>query len=172
MDAKDIWLLVAGTILGFVTNILSTFAIPTVGSAFGKLKSGFIERNKARALANYCLVSDLKTGKRDKYLYALNHWGHICLMTFLALGSGFAGVMTGLFARPLLRDGNETLAHNGRDALSMRVIAFLLAILVLVMIARILWRSIHLDLTLSRVEQFDHYRAELMRQFPDIKLPD
>ncbi|MCK1547165.1 hypothetical protein IVA87_19220 [Bradyrhizobium sp. 147] len=48
MEAKDIWLLVAGTILGFVTNILSTFAMPTIGTAFGKLKSGFIERNKAR----------------------------------------------------------------------------------------------------------------------------
>ena len=71
MEARDAWLLLAGTVLGFVANLVATFAAPPVGSAFGKLGSGFIERNKAGTLAYNGLVQDSISGKRDKYLLAL-----------------------------------------------------------------------------------------------------
>ena len=47
METKDSWLLLAGAALGYVINLMATFTAPSVGSAFGKLKSGFIERKKA-----------------------------------------------------------------------------------------------------------------------------
>src|ERR1700738_4392109 len=75
METKDAWLLLAGFILGYIGNLIATFTAPSVGSAFIKLKSGFIERNKASALASYAVVRDLKSGKRDKYLHTLTNWG-------------------------------------------------------------------------------------------------
>jgi hypothetical protein len=80
METKDVWLLLAGAVPGYVINLTATFTAPSVGTAFGKLKSGFIERNKARALAANAEVRDLKSGERDKYLYAINHWGFISLL--------------------------------------------------------------------------------------------
>ena len=47
METKDVWLLLAGAVVGYVINLTATFTAPSVGSAFGKLKSGFIERKKA-----------------------------------------------------------------------------------------------------------------------------
>ena len=63
MEAKDYWLLIAGALLGYVVNLIATYKAPSVGWAFSKLKSGFIERNKARALAGYALVWGLKSGQ-------------------------------------------------------------------------------------------------------------
>jgi len=58
MEAKDAWLLFAGAFLGFVGSLLATFAAPPLSTAFGKLKSGFIERNKAKALHPASLKRD------------------------------------------------------------------------------------------------------------------
>jgi hypothetical protein len=33
-------------------------------------------------------------------------------------------------------------------------------------------RTLHLTLTLTRVENFEDYRAELLRRWPDLNLPD
>jgi len=60
METKDAWILLAGTMLGFVASLLATFTAPSIGSAFDRLKSGFIERNKARALFSYAEVLALK----------------------------------------------------------------------------------------------------------------
>jgi hypothetical protein len=40
METKDVWLLLAGAVLGYVINLMATFTAPSVGTAFGKLKSG------------------------------------------------------------------------------------------------------------------------------------
>jgi hypothetical protein len=79
MDTKDIEILLAGAFLGFLASLLATFTAPPLGAVLGKFKSGFVERNKASAVANYHTVLGLKLGKRDKYLYAIKSWGFIIL---------------------------------------------------------------------------------------------
>jgi hypothetical protein len=97
--AKYAWLLLAGGILGFVGSLLATFTAPSVGDAFGKLKAGFIERNKASALASFTQVRDLKSGKRDKYLYAINNWGFVSLITLGSIFAFVVGLATGRVMR-------------------------------------------------------------------------
>jgi hypothetical protein len=83
MEAKDYWLLLASIPISYLAGLLTTFTAPTIGRAYDKLKSGFIERNKATALSRYPVVRDLKSGKRDKYLYAISGWGSV--LCFLML---------------------------------------------------------------------------------------
>jgi hypothetical protein len=99
METKDAWILVAGAILGFIGSLLATFTSPSIGRVFGKLKSGFIERNKTSALSAYIEVRDLSTGKRDKYLYAINSWGFMGLFFSSSFMAGIAGLATGAIMR-------------------------------------------------------------------------
>ena len=159
MEAKDIWLLLAGAALGFVGSVLATFAAPSIGSVFGKLKSGFIERSKSNALASYVVVRDLHTGKRDKYLYAINGWASI---NVLILGGLMAGGL-GFITRRLVGGPIEPI-HPVRTLL-----ALIVGILIVLLVLRHL---LTLFLTLNRVDNFDHYRAELLKRWPDIQLPE
>jgi hypothetical protein len=142
MDTKDAWLLFAGTILGFVTNLLSTFAAPSLGSAFGKLKSGFIERNKAKALASYLDVHDLKTGK-NKYLYAINHWGSFSLM--LLVGS-MGGIME-IVSRKALGPPSSPMHQES-------LVLWFFLVTGLVLLVLILRRTLRVFLNLSRSAEF------------------
>jgi hypothetical protein len=159
MDARDIWLLLAGAVLAYAVNLLTTYTVPPLNSAFGKLRAGFIERNKSRALAAYAFVHDLKTGKRDKYLYAINGWGMLGAMMLVL----FTAVLMGLVIRRAFDLPNE--AAPGFRLLLALAIAVGLAVMVLSRIMR-------LALTLYRLDNFEAYRASLLRRWPDIKLPD
>jgi hypothetical protein len=157
MEAKDAWLLFAGAFLGFVGSLLATFAAPPLSTAFGKLKSGFIERNKAKALARYSEVRDLRSGKRDKYFYAINHWG---VLTFITVTTPLA-VLLGFETRIAFG-----LPHTGAQAsIAAVVVALLLAVF-------LLRRTLRFLLTLGRLENFENYRAQLLRRWPDIVLPE
>jgi hypothetical protein len=159
MDAKDIWLLIAGAVLGYPVALLATFTTPPLSSAFSKLKSGFIERNKAKALAAYAFVHDLKSGKRDKYLYAINGWGLLSAIILVGFAAVFVGIATGnVLGRP-----------HGENALGFRLLGLAITVGVALMF---LSRTIHLALTLARLDNFEAYRASLLRRWPDIKLPD
>ena len=129
MEAKDYWLLIAGALLGYVVNLIATYTAPSVGWAFSKLKSGFIERNKARALAGYALVWGLKSGQVDKYIYALNNWGFILVyVVFFAMCSVVAllsndpiGKWSNLFvSRAPGFQAHLTLAPNREQACQFR----------------------------------------------------
>jgi hypothetical protein len=163
MEAKDMWLLLAGAVFGYVINLTATFTAPSVGTAFSKLKSGFIERNKARALAAYAEVCGLKSGKRDKYLYAINHWG---LVTFLSV-TGFLGAFIVFAARRAIGPDSFYRAQENAPAFWVFVSAIAAFLMFL-----IVWMTLRQVLTLSRVENFEDYRAELLRRWPDIDLPD
>jgi hypothetical protein len=158
MEAKDTWLLIAGGILGFIGSLLATFAAPPVDTAIGKLKSGFIERNKAKALASYRLVWTLKSSKTDKYLYAINHWGTLSFITATAPLAAFLGIASSIiFGGPQLP----------------RPIAFSMgAFIALLIVGWLLMRTLRFLLAIARVENFEHYRAELLRRWPDLDLPD
>jgi hypothetical protein len=139
----------AGSILGFLTSLLATFTALPIGNAFGKLKSGLIERNKAKALASYAVVQDLKSGKWDKYLYALNSWGFVIVhLVFFAMCTTI-GL---LHSEPIIRLAGGVGSGIGM-ALSLRRLSYLI-------------------MTLRRVEGFDYYRAELLRRWPDLVLPE
>lgn len=148
METKDVWLLGIGAFLGFLGSLLATFAAPPVGTVISKLKSGFIERNKSRALANFAVVQDLRTGKRDKYLYTLERWGFALFWMLLFALSGI-------------------LFMIGPDQYRLPFGAFIL-ITALSGMERIALATI----TVARLENFEHYRAQLLRRWPDIKLPD
>lgn len=148
MGTKDVWLLLAGAALGYVINLITTFTAPSVGSAFGKLKSGFIERNKAKALAAYAEVRDLKSGAWDKYLYALNSWGFILVYMLFCIMSSIIAVL-----------GNPEI----------KVPAGIGAVLTSLMALR---RTAYVVIALNRIRNFEDYRAELLRRWPDINLPD
>jgi hypothetical protein len=148
MDIKDTWLLLLGGIVGYIGSLIATFTAPSVTSVFGKLRSGFIERNKARALDAYVEARDLKSGKRDKYLYAIMSWGFILVhMLFFVTGS-----IIGLLDK-------DTVLRL--PSLAIAMFATLMA----------LRRTAYLVLTLDRVANFENYRAELLRRWPDIILP-
>jgi hypothetical protein len=148
METKDAWLLLAGAVLGYIINLMATFTAPSVGTAFSKLKSGFIERNKAKALAAYVEVCDLKSGTWDKYLYALNSWGFILVYMLFCIMCSIIAVL-----------GNpEIKVPAGIGA----VLGWLMAIR----------RTAYLVITLNRIRNFETYRAELLRRWPDINLPD
>lgn len=157
METKDAWILLAGAFLGFVGSLLATFAAPPVGSAFGKLKSGFIERNKAKALARYSEVRDLRSGKRDKYFYAINHWGVLTFITVTTPLAVLLGFETGL-ALGLPRTGAQ-----------VSIAAVGVALLLLFFFLR---RTLRFLLTLGRLDNFENDRAELLRRWPDIVLPE
>jgi hypothetical protein len=159
MEAKDAWILLAGALLGFLTSLLATFTAPSIGGTFDKLKSGFIERNKASALASYTLVRDLKSGKRDKYLYAINHWGMISFLTLGSIFSGAAGLVTG------------RLLHQAEHTFPTGAPLFLLAFPIVVL-ALVFRSTMRLLLTLDRVENFQRYRAKLLQRWPDLVLPE
>jgi hypothetical protein len=163
MEAKDMWLLLAGAVLGYVINLTATFTAPSVGTAFGKLKSGFIERNKARALAAYAEVRDLKSGKRDKYLYAISHWG---LVTFLYPTSFLAAFIV-FAARRAIGPDSFYQAQENAPAFWLFVSAIAASLIFAVVSG-----TLRVVLTLSRLENFEDYRAELLRRWPDIELPD
>lgn len=116
--------------------------------AFGKLKSGFIERNKAKALAAYAEVRDLKSGAWDKYLYALNSWGFILVYMLFCIMSSIIAVL-----------GNPEI----------KVPAGIGAVLTSLMALR---RTAYVVIALNRIRNFEDYRAELLRRWPDINLPD
>jgi hypothetical protein len=149
METKDAWLLLASIPLSYLAGLLTTFTAPPLSNAFGKLKSGFIERNRARALASYAVVQDLRSGKWDKYLYSLDSWGFILVHLLFGLASGIIGVLT-----------NDPIVRVSTMAVS--VLATLMSIR----------RTAHLFLTRSRMNNFDDYRAELLRRWPDIVLPE
>ena len=149
MEAKDYWLLIAGALLGYVVNLIATYTAPSVGWAFSKLKSGFIERNKARALAGYALVWGLKSGQVDKYIYALNNWGFILVyVVFFAMCS-----VVGLLS-------NDPLAKWSN--LGGTVFLVLL----------VFRRTSRLLLTANRLADFEGYRAQLLQRWPDLVLPE
>jgi hypothetical protein len=163
METKDMWLLLAGAVFGYVINLIATFTAPSVGTAFGKLKSGFIERNKARALAAYAEVWDFRSGKRDKYLYAINHWG---LVTFLSL-TCFLAAFIGFAARRAIGPDSFYRAQENASAFWLVVLAIAASLMFVIVRG-----TLRLALTLSRIENFEDYRAELLRRWPDIDLPD
>ncbi len=143
MEAKGAWLLFAGAFLGFVGSLLATFAAPPLSNAFGKLKSGFIERNKARALAAYAEVRELKSGENDKYLYALKSWSLIIFnLVLFALFSIIA---------QLSNFPTSIVAH------------MVGAVVLLILLAR---RLAHHSITFNRLANFEDYRAELLRRWP------
>ena len=149
MDAKDIWLLLAGAVLGYPVALLATFTTPPLSNAFSKFKSGFIERNKARALAGYALVWGLKSGQVDKYIYALNNWGFIRVyVVFFAMCS----VVALLSNDPIGKWSN------------------LCGTVFLVLL--VFRRTSRLLLTANRLANFEAYRAELLQRWPDLALPE
>jgi len=159
MEAKDAWILLGGAALGFFASLLATFTAPSVGNAFSKLKSGFIERNRARALAAYVEVHDLKSGKRDKYLYAITGWGSLSAFMIMCIIAGLMGFSTRRFLGPPTSIGPEN--------------ASLLALALAVAFALVVLRCVlRLYLTLSRLDNFENYRAQLLRRWPDIVLPE
>jgi hypothetical protein len=42
MEAKDYWLLLASIPISYLAGLLTTFTAPTIGGAYDKLKSGFM----------------------------------------------------------------------------------------------------------------------------------
>jgi hypothetical protein len=113
METKDLWLLLAGAVVGYVINLMATFTAPSVGTAFGKLKSGFI----------------------------------LVYMLFCIMGS-----IVGILGNP------EIKLPSGVGA----VFGLLMAIR----------RLAYLIITLNRIQNFEDYRAELLRRWPDVDLPD
>ena len=101
-----------------------------------------------RALAAYAEVRDLKSGAWDKYLYALNSWGFILVYMLFCIMCSIVGVL-----------GNpEIKLPSGVGA----VFGLLMAIR----------RTAYLVITLNRIQNFEDYRTELLRRWPDINLPD
>jgi hypothetical protein len=145
MDTKDIWILFAGAALGYIGNLIATFTAPSVGNAFGKAKSQFIERRKANALLNYFQARDLKTGVRNKYFYAINSWGFILVYLSFSFASGIVGQL------------DKTSSLSSLYLLSSMCSA-LLAIR----------RTAKVVLMLDRVENFEQYEATLKKRWPDI----
>ncbi len=154
--------MLAGGLLGYLINLIATFTAPSIGSTFGKLKSGLIERNKSKALTSYAEVYALRSGKRDKYLYAINHWGYISLLIYTSATAAVVGVVTGrVFGQP---------THDHTFMFSFLLVV--LALVILFILLRIANRSLHLMLTLYRVENFEEYRTELLQRWPDLVLPE
>jgi hypothetical protein len=159
METKDLWLLLAGAAVGYVINLMATFTAPSVGTAFGKLKSGFIERNKAKALAAYAEVRDLKSGKSDKYLYAINGWGFIIAALLV--------VVIACVAASLIK--MVEVVHATEYDFALKLASTGILMLAMFLATR---RFFNLHLTLGRLANFEDYRAELLRRWPDINLPD
>lgn len=105
-------------------------------------------------------MRDFKSGKRDKYIYAINHWGFISLYTFIGLMAGFLGFATGRAVGPLGSPGQEKPA-----AIWLLVSGLFLLVLVL-------RRMLRMFLTLGRIDNFQRYRSNLMQRWPDIELPE
>jgi hypothetical protein len=161
MEAKDIWLLFGGAFLGFIGSLLATFTAPSIGNALGKLSAGAVERNRARALASYYRVLEYKTGKRDRYLYAITHWGLVTLFILTCLTAAFLGMMTGMtfaFHKP---EGQQLLWAYWFGIFSIFSGYFVF-----------LRRTIVLLLLLQRLQNFERYRADLLRRWPDLDLPN
>jgi hypothetical protein len=163
METKDAWILVAGAILGFIGSLLATFTSPSIGRVFGKLKSGFIERNKTKALAAYIEVRDLSAGKRDKYLYAINSWGFMGLFLASSFMAGVVGIATGA----IMRSSGTNISDAHRLPGLLLGLSFVIIALFL-----FLRRAVRLVLTLERVENFERYRNELLKRWPDLVLPE
>jgi hypothetical protein len=148
MDMKDTWLLLLGGVVGYIGSLVATFTAPSVSSGFGKLRSGLIERNKAKALDAYTETLDLKSGKRDKYLYAVMSWGFIIVYMLFFVAGSIVGLLDKdtVFRLPLLA-----------SAMCCALMA--------------LRRTAYLVITLDRLANFETYHAELLRRWPDIILP-
>jgi hypothetical protein len=130
-----------------------------LAAAFGKLKSGFIERNKAKALAAYAKVQDLKSGKHDKYLYAISGWGLII--------AALLAVVIACVAGSLIRIVDAV--HPTERAFPSKLALLTTATLAMFLATG---RLFNLLLTLGRLANFEDYRAELLRRRPDVDLPD
>lgn len=145
METKDIWILFAGAALGYIGNLIATFTAPAVSSILGTAKRKFIERNKTKALLSFFEVKALKTGVRDKHLYALNSWG-------------FVLVYMSIFFTCVIIGGLNT--EKNWDLI------FLIGSLLPAFLA--IRRLGTLLLTLDRLQNFDQYEATLEKKWPDI----
>jgi hypothetical protein len=88
---------------------------------------------------------DLRSGKRDKYLYALTHWGEALVFLLLFVWGAIS---------------YEVGRRWGYGALAL--ITF---ILFMEGLSRVV-------LTTERLANFEDYRAELLRRWPDLNLPE
>ena len=104
-------------------------------------------------------MQDFKSGKRDKYLYAINGWGLIIAELLLVVMAMIAGSLIKIV----------DVVHPTEHAFAFRLTTLTMAVLALLLAAR---RAISLVLTLGRLENFEDYRGELLRRWPDIDLPD
>jgi hypothetical protein len=91
MEPKDWLLILAGGLLGYVTSLLATFTSAGIAKSFGKVKLGWIERNRFRALKSYEVVRELKDGKVDKYFYMLNSWGFVIVWLIFTTSTAVIG---------------------------------------------------------------------------------
>jgi hypothetical protein len=149
MNAKDWLLLLVGAALGYLLNLAANFTTAPVGQAAGKFKTRLIERSKKRALQAYEEVRALHNGTRDKYIYGIHSWGFV--IAYLTMSSAFFVV--------------AVLSQQPDHALSF----FLGSLFLFLMSVRRLWTVVF---TLSRVQYFADYQAQLKKRWPDLILHD
>jgi hypothetical protein len=60
MEPKDWWLLLAGTLLGFMASLLANYTSSPLANVATKFRSGIVERSRKRARRNYRKIKALK----------------------------------------------------------------------------------------------------------------
>lgn len=149
MDTKDWVLLFGGAVIGYIINIIANFTTGPIGSAAGKLKGSWIERNRKAAKANYDEIRALRSGTPDKYIYAIHSWGFVLAYLVMSTAFGVVGFV--------------------KEGTNLDVMATLCSMLAFLMSVRRLWAVV---LVLNRVQYFDAYKAAVRARWPELIAPD
>jgi hypothetical protein len=146
MDSKDWLLLLGGAALGFVLNVVANFTTAPIGTAIGKLWIRYIERNKQRAKSAYVKISELRSGKRDKQIYAIESVGFI--VSYLIMCATL--VIIGFIEKESVDNSDLCFVASTLPGL-------------------LAWhRFVSTSLTLNRITNFEQYKSDLSGRWPDI----
>jgi hypothetical protein len=91
MDTKDLVILFAGALIGFVTSILANWSTDSFWRVLTRSRAGLLERSKKRAFLEYKELKSLRNGERDRNLYFIE-WSMRIQIFFL---TGFFGWVLG-----------------------------------------------------------------------------
>ena len=153
MSSTFWWGIVLGGGVGFLASIVANLSTPSFASYFSRSKAGWIERGKKRALKQLTYVQRFRNGAEDKYMYFAAQWGYILLFSTMSALLLIMVCVQPYRAFPLLLDG-------------------WMLFVALLGLAYAFWISNKLHLWYWRMNNFEEYRASLLKKWSDLDLDE
>jgi hypothetical protein len=170
MDAQFWWGIVGGVavtiLLGLPLNFFANIYTPNLVDGWNRKKSARQERSKAKALASYNIVTELRSGKRDRYLYLLGEYiGVLVGFLLTVLCVTFTTLLLVLFS--LHRSGEKGVTEQWLLVAPEATLSVALILMVLTSLVMLITFSLNARVTTLkwRLDHFEEYRAQIEKKW-------